>query len=58
MELQRKINTISLLLILLAIVMFYLGYAYINWIPVVTGLSLVVVAWGFQMLKKLAPKKH
>lgn len=52
MEKNRKINTISMLLLLIAILMFYLGYVYGNWPPVITGVGFVVIVWGFQIMKE------
>lgn len=52
MSRNRQLNLISLLLIILAVVMIYLGYKAGIWPPALTGIGFFLLAWGVQILKR------
>lgn len=49
---NKKLAAVSLLMVISALLMFFLGYFYKNWAPVVTGLGFLVTAWGFKVLRQ------
>jgi len=55
MEAKKSINIISLLLIIIAIVMIYLGLSAGMLPPTLTGIGFLLISWALQLLKRVKP---